>query len=185
MVTLAFPPDLQQFLREEIANGSYRNEEEAAFDAVRMLRDSNLRFQQFRDELPRRVARLERGEGIEIDDDESLEWCFDEIVALKGCRNEVTWRGAAGWVNSVPPFSCDLLLPGSNVGGIYSRAGLRSSRAAALLLTTHLLRIAHPHLLLTNFPCWHSHTTGPVPHAPPGTRPRFCLAPTILGPANQ
>ena len=80
-MTFDLPPDVQQFLDAEVAGGTYRSREDVVTEAVRMLRDSNRRFQEFREEIRARVARLRRGEGIEIEDDEALERFFDEVEA--------------------------------------------------------------------------------------------------------
>ena len=81
MMTIDLPPDVQQFLHDEVAGGSYRSKEELVIEAVRLLRDGSRRFQEFREELRARVARLKRGEGIELEDDQALEKFFDEIEA--------------------------------------------------------------------------------------------------------
>jgi putative addiction module CopG family antidote len=88
MSTLDLPPDVQQFLHDQVAGGSYRSEEELVTEAVRLLRDGNRSFQEFRDELQARVARLRRGEGIELADDEALEEFFDEIEGEVGMKSE-------------------------------------------------------------------------------------------------
>ena len=88
MVTLDLPADVQQFLRDEVANGKYRSSEELVAEAVRSLRDGNRQFQLFQEELRNRVSGLKRGAGIEIEDDEALERFFDEI------ENEVAGESA-------------------------------------------------------------------------------------------
>ena len=80
-MTIDLPPDVQQFLHDEVAGGSYRSKEELVIEAVRLLRDGSRRFQEFRAELRARVARLKRGEGIELEDEQALEKFFDEIEA--------------------------------------------------------------------------------------------------------
>jgi len=80
-MTLDLPPDVQQFLQDEVAGGSYRSKEEVVIEAVRLLRDGSRRFQEFREEVRARVARLKRGEGIELEDEQALEKFFDEIEA--------------------------------------------------------------------------------------------------------
>jgi putative addiction module CopG family antidote len=79
MLTLDLPPDVQQFLRDEVSSGSYGSNEELVAEAVRLLRDGHRQFQAFREQLQARVARLQRGEGIELEDDEALERFFDQI----------------------------------------------------------------------------------------------------------
>ena len=79
MVMLDLPPDVQQFLRDEVAKGKYRSGDELVVQAVRLLRDGSRQFQLFREELRNRVSGLKRGSGIEIEDDDALERYFDEI----------------------------------------------------------------------------------------------------------
>lgn len=76
-----FPPDVQQFVRQEIAAGNFRNEQELVVQAVRCLRDNEERFQQFRRQLQERVDSFERGEAIELEGEEALVTFFDEIEA--------------------------------------------------------------------------------------------------------
>lgn len=76
-----FPPDVQQFVRQEIARGNFRNEQELVVQAVRRLRDSEENFQRFRREVQEAVDSLDRGEGIELENDEALGAFFDEIEA--------------------------------------------------------------------------------------------------------
>jgi Arc/MetJ-type ribon-helix-helix transcriptional regulator len=73
MLTLDLPPDVQQFLQDEVAN------DELVAEAVRLLRDGNRQFHAFREQLQARVAGLQRGEGIELEDDEALERFFDQV----------------------------------------------------------------------------------------------------------
>jgi hypothetical protein len=50
------------------------------------VQDDNEQFEQFRDELPGRLERLKRGEGIGLEDDSALEEVFDEIEAETAAR---------------------------------------------------------------------------------------------------
>jgi len=76
-----FPRDIQQFVRQELASGNYRSEEELVVAAVRFLRDSEVRLRQLRAGLRGRLDRLDRGEVIELDDDEALESFLDQVEA--------------------------------------------------------------------------------------------------------
>jgi Arc/MetJ-type ribon-helix-helix transcriptional regulator len=80
-MTFDLPPDVQQFLRDEVAGGRYSSKEEVVIEAVRLPRDGSRPFQESREEVRARVARLKRGEGIELEDDQALEKFFDEIEA--------------------------------------------------------------------------------------------------------
>lgn len=81
MLTVDLPPDVQQFVHDEVARGSYRTPEELVIEAVRLLRDGSRRLEQFREQLQARVARLRQGQGIELEDDGALEKFFDAIEA--------------------------------------------------------------------------------------------------------
>jgi Arc/MetJ-type ribon-helix-helix transcriptional regulator len=80
-MTETFPPDVQQFVRQEIAAGNFRSEQELVVQAVRSLRDSEENVKRFRLEVQEAVESLDRGEGIELEDDEALGAFFDEIEA--------------------------------------------------------------------------------------------------------
>lgn len=74
-----FPPDLQQFVRDEVASGHYRSEDELLLEAVRYYRESNVRWHRLREEIGTSLEQLDRGEGIELADDAALEAFFDQI----------------------------------------------------------------------------------------------------------
>ena len=74
------PADLEQFVQEAVASGRYQSPDEVIADGLRLLRDSNREWQRLRAEVQERIARMERGEVIELDDD-SLESFFDDIAA--------------------------------------------------------------------------------------------------------
>jgi putative addiction module CopG family antidote len=78
-MTEILPPDLQQYVRQQLEHGVYRNEEELLADAVRALRERNGRLQRLRDELRQRLGRVDRGESIELEDDDALEAFYDDI----------------------------------------------------------------------------------------------------------
>ena len=81
------PPDLQQFVREEVASGHYRSEDELVLEAVRYYRESNVRLQRLREEIRTSLEQLDRGEGIELADDAAREAFFDEI----GAESDRSW----------------------------------------------------------------------------------------------
>ena len=75
----AFPPDVRQFVRQEIADGRYQSQEELVAAVVRLLRDSDLRLRQLREELKTRLGQLDQGDCVELDDDEALGAFFDGV----------------------------------------------------------------------------------------------------------
>lgn len=85
MISDMIPPDLRQFVEQELASGHYGSTEEMIADGLRLLR------QQKPDELRRQVLagleQIDRGEGIELEDEEALRSFFDD-VKLRG-RNRL------------------------------------------------------------------------------------------------
>ncbi len=75
----SLPPDLQQFVSDELANGHYRSEDELLVDAVRFYRDGAVRRRELCEEINSRLRQLDRGEAIEIADDLALDAFFDQI----------------------------------------------------------------------------------------------------------
>ena len=73
-----FPPHLQRLVQQELATGKYKSEDEVLLEAMKLLRERESYFKQFRKNLLARVDRLDKGEGRELDD-ESLATFLDEI----------------------------------------------------------------------------------------------------------
>ena len=73
-----FPPELEQFVRQELASATYRSRENLIVEAVRLLRDSKTGLRRLQEQVKLRLDRLDRGEGIELDA-ESLGEFFDEV----------------------------------------------------------------------------------------------------------
>ena len=83
-----FPPELQQLLHEGLVAGNYQNEDEMLLEAVRLLRLRDAHLVQFKEKLKTRLERLDRGEGIQLEDDEALRDFFDDIQARGKQRYE-------------------------------------------------------------------------------------------------
>jgi putative addiction module CopG family antidote len=80
-MTETFPPDLQQFVQQEVASGRYRDEGELVQEAVRFYRDSNRRHQELKESIKASLEQIDRGEGIRLENDAALEAFFDDIEA--------------------------------------------------------------------------------------------------------
>ena len=80
-MSYAFPPELQQMVRQELTAGNYSSEDELLLEAVRLLRQRDEDLRQFKAQLHDRLDRLERGVGIELEDEQALRAFFDEIQA--------------------------------------------------------------------------------------------------------
>jgi putative addiction module CopG family antidote len=75
----ALPPDLTQFIQEELASGKYASEQEVVQEAVRFFRESRTRYRQLREEIRQSIADLNTGHGTVIESDEDLAAFFEEI----------------------------------------------------------------------------------------------------------
>jgi putative addiction module CopG family antidote len=62
MLAQPLPPELGQFVKQQIAAGRYGSEEELMVDAVRVLREVNARQQQFRADVQLGIDQFDRGE---------------------------------------------------------------------------------------------------------------------------
>lgn len=77
-MTVEIPPDLQQFVTQIIDAGSYKSEAEVVGQALRLLQERQRRIEELRREIQPALDRLDRGEGIELDD-EGLDAFFEDI----------------------------------------------------------------------------------------------------------
>lgn len=77
-MTLTIPPELKRFIDQQVASGRYTSAEEVVSAGLQLLRESSEQFEHLRQEVKRRIERLECGESIELDG-ESLGAFFDEI----------------------------------------------------------------------------------------------------------
>lgn len=56
------PADLEQFVKQELAQGKYKSEAELVAEAVRLHRERERRVQELREEILPALERLDRGE---------------------------------------------------------------------------------------------------------------------------
>jgi putative addiction module CopG family antidote len=85
-----FPPELQQLVRQELATGVYSSEDELLLEAVRLLHQREEDLQAFRAQLQERLDRLDRGKGIELEDEAALRTFFDDVEARGRQRYEAS-----------------------------------------------------------------------------------------------
>ncbi len=71
------PPDLETFVRHEVAVGNYPRAEDVISDGLRLLRERKL--YELRRDIDAGLAQIERGEGIELRDDDALREFFEDI----------------------------------------------------------------------------------------------------------
>lgn len=96
-MTVEIPPEFAQFVSGAVGRGDFGSEAEVVGAALRLLRDRQRRLEDLRNELRPALDRLDRGEGILLDD-AGLDEFFDSIKS----------RGAAGRQATVA-FACHAL----------------------------------------------------------------------------
>jgi antitoxin ParD1/3/4 len=79
MSTTPLPPELEQFVFDQLAKGKYQSATDVVCDAVRLLREREERLESLRREIDRGLAQLDAGEFIELNSDAELRAFFDDI----------------------------------------------------------------------------------------------------------
>lgn len=93
-MSYAFPPELQRLVADGVASGECASEDEVLLEAMRLLRDRDAHWEEFRDRLRVRLDRLDRGEGLEFEDEAALRGFFDDVQA-RGRERFEAGRGGA------------------------------------------------------------------------------------------
>ncbi len=75
----SFPPDLQQFVDDQIALGKYSSAEDVVCDAVRRLRDREVKLVALRQEIDKGLAQLDSGESFDLESENEILGWFDDI----------------------------------------------------------------------------------------------------------
>jgi Arc/MetJ-type ribon-helix-helix transcriptional regulator len=84
-MSYAFPTELQQLVENELLTGNYASEDEVLLDALTALRQREESHGRWKAEIQSRIASLDRGEGIELADEQALR-AFAEEVKAEGRR---------------------------------------------------------------------------------------------------
>lgn len=79
-MTVEVPADLQQFVHTVIAAGSYKDETEVVDQTLRLLQERQRHIEELRREIQPDLDRVDRGEGIELDD-AGLDAFFADVEA--------------------------------------------------------------------------------------------------------
>ncbi len=71
------PPEFEPFVRAAIDSGSFQSEAEVVGEALRLFRQRKL--SELRRDIDTAAKELDRGEGIDIEDEEALGDFFEDI----------------------------------------------------------------------------------------------------------
>ena len=77
MISQPLPPELGQFVEQQLALGKYQSEQELVVDAVRVLREVESQQQQFQSDVQLGIDQLDRGQANEYSR-EQLRERFDQ-----------------------------------------------------------------------------------------------------------
>jgi len=88
MICQPFPPELEQFVAEQVAAGNYQSEQELVVSAVRVLRDVQAKHQAFYEDVRLGMEQLEHGDVTEYDEAEFRQ-LFEELKQRARNRVEI------------------------------------------------------------------------------------------------
>lgn len=83
----SLPPDLAQFVADQLAQGKYDSASDVVCDAVRLLREREERFATLRAEVTRGVSQLDAGEYVELETDDDIDVFFDDVLTRAAERD--------------------------------------------------------------------------------------------------
>ena len=63
----SYPPELEQFVQQELATGKYQSEDELVIAALTVFRELNTRYQHLRDDVQRAIVQADQGEVAPLD----------------------------------------------------------------------------------------------------------------------
>ena len=72
-MSTVYPPELEQFVKQEVANGTFRSEDELVISALTAFREMKLRHEELRRRVEKSLDQADRGE-VEP-------WDMDAILA--------------------------------------------------------------------------------------------------------
>ena len=81
-MSVDIPAEFQQFVQSVVQSGSFHSEAEVVGEALRLLQKRQTRLEELKAEIASAIDQLDRGEGIELDD-ESLDRFFDDIEVAR------------------------------------------------------------------------------------------------------
>jgi antitoxin ParD1/3/4 len=77
MISANISPEFEQFVCDEVAAGKYRSAEEVVSEGLRLLRDRKI--EALRKEIDIGLEQIERGDVIDIDDEEAHAALLEDI----------------------------------------------------------------------------------------------------------
>ena len=82
----SLPPDLEEFVNQEVMAGAYETRDQVLAEGVRLLQERTRKLQRLRGDIQTGLEQLERGECIEIPNEEAHRAFFEDIRARGRAR---------------------------------------------------------------------------------------------------
>lgn len=80
MPSESLPPELAQFVADQLAQGKYDSASDVVCDAVRLLREREERLTALRADVDQGIAQLAAGEFVELETDHEIDEFFDDVL---------------------------------------------------------------------------------------------------------
>ncbi len=91
-MSTSIPPEIEQYVEQVVAAGRYKSAEEVVRAAFRLLQEQDRGVQSLRADVKEGFEQLDRGEGIELDE-QGLRDFFDDVQARGKQRYEAAMAG--------------------------------------------------------------------------------------------
>lgn len=78
-MTAKIPAELEEYIQRKVASGEFESTDQFISEAMRLYREMESRHDQLRKDVQHGIDQIERGEGIELNDDEELRRFFADI----------------------------------------------------------------------------------------------------------
>ena len=82
------PPDLAQFVADQLAQGKYGSASDVVCDGVRLLREREERLTALRADVDQGLAQLESGDFVELENDAAVDAFFDDVLTQAAVRRQ-------------------------------------------------------------------------------------------------
>ncbi len=82
----SLPPDLMQFVADQLAQGKYDSTQDVVCDAVRLLREREERLTALCADIDAGIAQIDTGDCIELETDDDVDAFFNDVIARAAMR---------------------------------------------------------------------------------------------------
>ena len=80
-MSVDIPSEFDDFIRQELASGQYQSEADVVCQGLLLLQERRRRLEELRKDINAGLQQIERGEVVEIEDEQSQRAFFEDIKA--------------------------------------------------------------------------------------------------------